>query len=168
MTTGVVYAILVNATHSFLKAGEQSMNVRNVRITAALLAVGLTVGLQASTLGSAGAVTPLKITSVTPNPTTINITTASKNYTVAWSGSATFPMTVNVVPEPSCSTATFTCNKRTTKFTKRSNKLVLTTTCSINAGSSPGSHTGTWNVQLVDAHGKKSPLAHHTVKCSWS
>jgi hypothetical protein len=148
------------------------MKVRNVRICAALLAVGLAMGLQATTLGSAGAVTPLKITSVAPNPLAINITTipgsATKPFTVTWSGSATFPMTVNLVPEASCTTATFTCNKHTTKFSKRSNKLALTSTCSVFAGSSPGGHTGTWKVQLVDAHGRKSSLANHTVKCTWS
>ena len=114
-----------------------SMNLRHTG--SAAIAVGLFVALQAGAMAGASATTGLKIVSVLPNPVSLTITTipgsAAKSYAVAWSGTATFPMTVNVVPKPGCSTATWTCHKSTKVFTVRSSKLYITSSCAVGAGS---------------------------------
>lgn len=145
---------------------------RRIRIVGALVPVVLAVVVQTGAISPASATTPLKVTSITPSQVVLKITTipgsASKHYVVRWSGSATFPMTVKSVPAVGCSTATWTCHTTSTKFTTRSSYFVMTSSCAIDAGTPPGSHTGTWNLQLVDAHGRKSPMVHHSQRCSWS
>jgi hypothetical protein len=145
---------------------------RRIRVVGALVAVVLAVFVQAGAISVASATTPLRVTSITPSTVTLNITTvpgsAVKHYTVAWSGTATFPMTVHSIPAAGCSTSTWTCSSSTVKFTTRSSKLIMKSSCAVDAGTPPGSHTGTWNLQLVDAHGRKSQIVRHSQVCRWS
>src|SRR5450631_1395454 len=133
-----------------------------MRVVVSIAAIGLALALQASTSVVAGASTPLTITSVTPNPVVVNVTTipgsAKTHYAVTWSGKAIFPMTMTVTPEPGCSTASFTCTGGSKVFTVKSRTLITKYSCSINAGSSPGSNSGTWDIQLTDSAGHVSPI----------
>jgi hypothetical protein len=130
--------------------------------------------VQVATMAGAGAkaAKPFAITKVTPNPEVLKVKTipgtASKDVKVHWQGTAVFPITLNVTPEPGCSTSTFTCNPSSTTFASGSKILVRTSTCSINAGTAPGTFTGKFDYQLVDANGQTTASVPETYTCTWS
>ena len=93
--------------------------------------------------------------------------TASKVVKVHWKGTAAFPITLYVTPEPGCSTATFTCNPATVTYTSGGHALPRTSSCMINAGTAPGSFTGMFDYQLVDANGQTTGIVAETYTCNW-
>jgi hypothetical protein len=141
------------------------------RVVVSIAAIGLALALQASTSVVAGASTPLTITGVSPNPVVVNVAiggSAKTHYSVTWSGKAVFPMTMTVTPEPSCSTGSFTCTGGSKVFTVKTRTLSTKYSCSINAGSSPGSNNGTWDIKLTDSAGHISPIFSVVETCNWS
>ena len=151
------------------------MGGKLTRVSMALATIGLVVGLQAATVGVAQAKSSVfRITKATPDPVNLNVVTipgtAHVNNTIHWKGKAVFPITANTTPAPGCSTAFFTCNPHSFTFASHKHKLVWSNGwgCSIDAGSSPGSFTGTFYLDLVDAHGQTTPSITVEYTCTWS
>jgi hypothetical protein len=117
----------------------------------------------------------LTIESLSPPAVSVTIPgdsgSAGATQTVNWEGTATFPITVNTVPEPgNCPTSgTLHCAPSSETFVSGGNSLTLDASfwnCSINA-STPGSFTGVFNVSLTAANGITSPPVPVTWTCSW-
>jgi hypothetical protein len=152
---------------------QSSMMTKAVSVAAALgVTAVFAAGLQIATATSsfAYAPKPFQLTKVTPDPEILNVKslpgTATKVVKVHWKGTAAFPITLHITPEPGCSTSFFTCYPTTVTYTSGTHALPRTSTCTINAGPS-GSFTGRFDYQLVDANGQTTGIVAETYTCNW-
>lgn len=139
----------------------------------AATAIALTGAVQVAAASDSFASTPkpFTLTKVTPDPVVLKIKSTpgstTKEVKIHWKGTATFPLTLTVTPEPGCTTSNFTCNSSSQTYTSGTHTLVRNSVCSIPTAGS-GSHTGTWDYQLVDANGQTTAAVPVTETCSWS
>ena len=153
--------------------------IRRTATAAAILVLGAAVQVGLASGAEAVKPKPFVITKITPsNQVTITIPglvgagSPKKTQKIHWSGTAVFPLTVTVTPEPTCSTVTpfnFTCNTHTQVFASGTKALSLSPTfwyCTVNA-TSAGSHTGIWDLTITDANGQVTASVPDTEICQW-
>jgi hypothetical protein len=149
----------------------QRSNTVRVAVAAGIAVFGLALQIGGAQGAGAAKVKPFVLTKVTPNPEILKVKTtpgtATKDVKVHWKGTAVFPLTLNVTPEPGCSTPNFTCYTSSTTYASGSHALVRTSTCDINGASPPGSFTGKFDYQLVDANGQTTAAFPETYTCTW-
>lgn len=143
--------------------------------SAALVIFGIVAGVELSTASASSAAGgSLTIVSAKPNPSNLVIGSvpgsASENVVIKWKGEAKFPITANLTPLATCSQGNFTCNPASVTFKKGGYKLkwVGGMSCSIDAGTPPGSFSGGYLLTLTDAKGRTSPPLSYTFSCSWN
>jgi hypothetical protein len=132
-----------------------------IGIGVVVLTAALVTGLGAAPAMASSA---FKITKIVPAHEYV-VSGTSKNLTIYWAGTATFPITVYDTPKPGCSHDGVVCGSGSHTFSTGTHKLVWKG----GAECSPGfttKWTGHWWVYLKDSQGSKTQKVTWTVTCT--
>jgi hypothetical protein len=144
-----------------------------------LVAAAIAVGLQGAAAGPAIAKKPKTFALLKVSPEHITVKVAGSGYAqpkkpwkVKWSGTPTFPITVNITPEPGhCPTeTTFHCSPGTDTINSSSGESAELSAadwgCTV-AGGAPFTFTGIFDVSLTDADNETTNSLPVEWNCIW-